>query len=87
MTSEQQCDRPMIRWRRTPPRDRSIDETVICLQVEIMLPTEMRKVLQAEADQQGVSLESVIADSMCRPAYRTTPDDSMVPDETENRSL
>jgi hypothetical protein len=77
----------MIRWRRTPTRDRSSDETVICLQVEIMVPAKMREAHQAEADQQGVSLESVIADSLFRPAYRTTPDDSVVPDETENRSL
>lgn len=87
MTSEQQCDNLMFRWRRTPPRDRSIDETVICLQVEITVPAKLREACQAEADQQGVSLESVIADSFFRPAYRTTPDDSMVPDETENRSL
>ena len=41
-----------------------------------MVPAEMREVLQAEADQQGVSLESVIADILLR-------DDSLVPDETE----
>jgi len=76
MKSGQQCDKPTIRWRRTPTRDRSSDENVICLQVEIMVPAEMREVLQAEADQQGVSLESVIADILLR-------DDSLVPDETE----
>ena len=76
MKSGQQCDKPMIRWRRTPPHERSIDKTVICLQVEIMVPADMREVFQAEADQQGVSLESVIADILLR-------DDSMVPDETE----
>jgi len=76
MKSGQQCEKPMVRWRRTPTRDRSSDETVICLQVEIMVPAEMRKVFQFEADQQGVSLESVIADCLLR-------GESVVPDDTE----
>ena len=86
MKSGQQCDKPMMRWRRTPTRDRSSDETVICLQVEIAVPTEMRKVLQAEADQQDVSLESVVADILWRDDVSTFAKlvSSMVPDETEN---
>ena len=86
MKSGQQCDKPMMRWRRTPTRDRSSDETVICLQVEIAVPTEMREVLQAEADQQGVSLESVVVDILWRDDVSTFAKlvSSMVPDETEN---
>ena len=86
MKSGQQCDKPMMRWRRTPTRDRSSDETVICLQVEIMVPAEMREVLQAEADDQDVSLESVVVDILWRDDVSTFAKlvSSMVPDETEN---
>jgi len=85
MKSGQQCDKPMMRWRRTPTRDRSSDETVICLQVEIAVPTEMREVLQAEADQQDVSLESAVADILWREDSSTFAKlvSSMVPDDTE----
>ena len=86
MKSGQQCNKPTMRWRRTPTRDRSSDETVICLQVEIAVPTEMREVLQAEADQQDVSLESAVADILWREDSSTFAKlvSSMVPDETEN---
>ena len=50
-----------------------------------MVPAEMREVLQAEADDQDVSLESVVVDILWRDDVSTFAKlvSSMVPDDTE----